>query len=253
MPDIGSRWELFVDDFLIESLQGATLQLHHPVPQEVALPFDAPWEGNGSHYITMMRVDGEFRAYYRGLRPEGEAVTAVATSPDGITWQRPNLGLFEWEGSRENNIIWMGEASHTFAPFLDSNPTALPGQRFKAVADLRPGGSRGKGSGLVPFVSEDGFHWQQLQSEPIITDGAFDSQNLAFWDAYRHEYVAFFRDFFLHPVTSEKIRGIKYAHSPDFLHWSDPVWLDYGNAPPEHFNTNATNNNSETNSNTYYN
>ena len=240
--DIGTRWELFVDDYLIEALQGATLQLHHPIPQEVALPFDAPWEGNGSHYITMMAVDGEFRAYYRGSRPEGEgpSVTAVAVSSDGIHWHRPNLGLFEWNGSRENNIIWIGEASITFAPFLDSNPAAPPSQRFKAVADLKPGSSKRRGSGLVPFISEDGFHWQEMQSEPIITDGAFDSQNLVFWDAYRNEYVSFFRDFFLHPVTSEKIRGIKYAHSPDFFHWSEPVWLDYGDAPPEHFYTNGT-------------
>ena len=43
--DIGSRLELFVDRWLIESLRGsAALQLHRPVPRETALVTDRPWE-----------------------------------------------------------------------------------------------------------------------------------------------------------------------------------------------------------------
>ncbi|MFA7003148.1 MAG: hypothetical protein WC429_03845, partial [Verrucomicrobiia bacterium] len=46
--DIGSRRELFVDDALVEKLTGkAELRLHHPVPQEIAIVHDAPWEGSG--------------------------------------------------------------------------------------------------------------------------------------------------------------------------------------------------------------
>ena len=43
--DIGSRRELFVDTFLIESLDGAHRRLHHPIPQNIATVNDAPWEG----------------------------------------------------------------------------------------------------------------------------------------------------------------------------------------------------------------
>ena len=43
--DIGSRLELFVDYFLIDSLDGANLKLHHPIPAGVAIKFDNPWEG----------------------------------------------------------------------------------------------------------------------------------------------------------------------------------------------------------------
>ncbi len=35
--DIGSRRELFVDDYLIDALQEAHRILHHPTPQEVSL------------------------------------------------------------------------------------------------------------------------------------------------------------------------------------------------------------------------
>jgi len=34
--DIGSRLELFVDDFVIDKLQDARQRLHHPTPREVA-------------------------------------------------------------------------------------------------------------------------------------------------------------------------------------------------------------------------
>jgi len=57
--DISSRRELFADMALIESLAGAAgLQLHHPVPREVTVTFEKPWEGNASGYPTVFR-DGD--------------------------------------------------------------------------------------------------------------------------------------------------------------------------------------------------
>lgn len=47
---IGSRRELFVDEALIGSLTNARPQLHDPVPREIAITLDAPWEGTGSGY-----------------------------------------------------------------------------------------------------------------------------------------------------------------------------------------------------------
>ena len=72
-----------------------------------------------------------------------------------------------------------------------------------------------------------------MREEPVIRDGAFDSQNVAFWDPLRGLYVAIYRDF-LHGV-----RTIKSATSPDFLSWSSGEWADYGDAPLEHLYTNA--------------
>ena len=43
--DIGSRRELFVDEALVERVTGkAELRLHQPVPQEIVIVHDAPWE-----------------------------------------------------------------------------------------------------------------------------------------------------------------------------------------------------------------
>jgi len=73
--DIGSRRELFVDDFLVESRQGVALKLHKPEPRDLVLVCDTPWEGNESNYFTFFRDEERFRVYYRGLH-YGEDKTA---------------------------------------------------------------------------------------------------------------------------------------------------------------------------------
>lgn len=44
--DIGCRRELFIDQYLIERLEGVRLALHRPSRREIVFRTDAPWEGN---------------------------------------------------------------------------------------------------------------------------------------------------------------------------------------------------------------
>ena len=54
--DIGSRRELFVDDHVIEKIEGdARLELQRPVPRKVVLVTEKPWEGNTCAYYTVFR------------------------------------------------------------------------------------------------------------------------------------------------------------------------------------------------------
>lgn len=229
--DIGNRLELFVDNYLIEKLSGqAALKLHRPTPQEVVFTCDRPWEGNTCAYFTVFRDGDLFRMYYRGSHHEGktathEEVACYAESEDGIHWRRPNLGLFEWNGARENNIIWTGPGAHNFTPFKDSNPKAGRDARYKALA-----GARG---GLLALKSADAVHWSLMAEKPVITKGAFDSQNLAFWDAALGKY----RDY--HRIFRDGVRDIATCTSDDFLSWTEPVPLRYPGATKEHLYTNA--------------
>ena len=228
--DIGSRLELFVDDFLIDRIDGAALTLHRPVPQEVALVSDRPWEGSNIGYVTVFKDGDLYRMYYRGRRVDhtsGEA-TCYAESTDGIRWERPSLGLVEFQGSKDNNmIIGDGPGRHNFAPFKDANPDCEPDARYKAFGGTRSGDH--DKDGLHAFKSPDGVHWSLMSDELIITDGAFDSQNLAFWDAMRGEYREYHRDFHegVDAWGNKNGRDIKTATTKDFLKWPDPTWLNY--------------------------
>lgn len=252
---IGSRRELFVDDALIGQLKGkAEQRLHQPRPQEIVLLHDAPWEGSGSGYHSVFRDGDLYRMYYKSWQidvKDGKVNTGThplfccyAESTDGIHWRKPELGLHEFNGSKANNIVigheTMGKAKpdggHP-AIFKDENPNAAPDARYKAIVR-----SRGD-HGLLALKSADGLRWSPMSETPIITDGAFDSQNLAFWDAQSGVYRAYWR-YFTGGVTDEKNwkpegdRAIRTATSKDFLHWENQRDLNYVDSPSEQLYTN---------------
>lgn len=245
--DIGSRRELFVDDVLIDRLSGARRVLHRPTRREAVFVHDAPWEGSGSGYHTVFRDGDLYRLYYRGSHLEvskgklstgrHEPFYCYAESRDGIHWKRPDLGIVEFQGAKKNNIILKGLGTHNFTPFKDSNPNVPAAQRYKAI-----GGTQREG-GLFAFQSADGIHWSLMRKQPVITKGAFDSQNLAFWDPTIKRYRAYWRTF-TKGVTTGKVwkpsgyRAIRTGTSRDFLNWDEQADLKYVDSPPQHLYTN---------------
>jgi len=232
------RREIFVDRHMIDTLINARLRLHHPHREGIALGFDRPWEGIFSGVIAVMK-DGELcRMYYRGLpevsTPElSSAVVCYAESKDGIAWTKPNLGIYQVNGTRDNNVVLANDPPFTgnFTPFIDRKPAVPPNERFKALA----GDAK---SGLVAFVSGDGIHWKRLRPNPVLTDGMFDSQNIAFWSESEEHYVCYFRTW-----TGEGYSGfrtVSRSTSRDFLNWTRPVEMEYGDTPREHIYTNGT-------------
>ena len=249
MLNIGSRLELFTDDTLIEKMEGTNLRLHQPTPREVVLVHSEPWEGNSCNYYTVFQDGDLYRMYYRGGEqalkgdpPPRPPVVCYAESADGIHWQKPELGLAELEGAKANNIVYDGPCAEAFIPFKDANPACHLAARYKAIA---AGRDKKKHPALFGFQSPDGMHWSLMSDRPVTTQGAFDSQNLAFWDPNTEQYRAYWRDFRdvrtrkaigFRPGT--KVRDIMTATSDDFLHWTDPVWLEYPDAPDEQLYTN---------------
>ena len=192
---------------------------------------------------------------------EPTGVTCYAESTDGINWVRPDLGLIEHNGSKKNNIIIDSQAlevpGDAFVPFKDDNPNAAPDAKYKAWAtrfpNYSPGAVTRKGhsfevtDGLHALKSPDGIHWTTMSDGPSIEDGLLDSQNLAFWDSVRGEYRDYHRNEFRIDKTGEEpysahtvngkdgasLRGSRYgrdmrtATSSDFIHWSEPEYINY--------------------------
>ncbi|MEA1950633.1 MAG: hypothetical protein U9N87_04570, partial [Planctomycetota bacterium] len=129
---------------------------HHANP---VLTWDKPWEGNcvitwGS--ILYEPDEKLFKAWYEVYKkfpPQGEVgiTMCYATSRDGIKWDKPNLGLHEFRGSKENNII-VNHAVDAPTVFRDPNPSAESKYRMYWY-DC-------KERGVMSAISVDGIHWK---------------------------------------------------------------------------------------------
>ncbi len=242
--DIGSRIELFIDNFLVDRYSGSAAQkIHHPVPRERVILHDAPWEGSGSGYHSVFKDGDKYRMYYKAWQHAASSDTssshplycAYAESTDGITWHKPDLGLYAFKGSKKNNIVLISgpelgvkiDAGHP-AVFKDENPAVGPEERYKAIVTLE-----NPEYGLVVLKSPDGFKWSLLGKGVTMRKGHFDSQNLAFWDKELKAYRVYWRQY-----SKNGTRGIRTATSPDLFTWSEPQDLVYEDSPEMHLYTN---------------
>ena len=128
--------------------------------------------------------------------PTGDDTSfCYSESRDGIHWSKPWLGLFEYRGSRKNNILFRqigpsGGRSRVHGTGVFRDPTAPPQARYKAV-------SQGIWQGRTPphriagMFSPDGLRWTRY--EKPICDVFADSQYSAFWDPRLGKYVLYGR------------------------------------------------------------
>ncbi len=193
MIDISGRRECFFDDFLIDKEKTtARRRLHKPERREIIFTLDAPWESNLSTMFTVIFAQGLWRMYYVVFRP-GETYFCYAESKDGYNWVRPNLGLIEFEGSTDNNIIFNREAVKKFdflsldnlSVFYDDTPDCPKDERYKMTCMWIGHES------LLLLMSEDGIHF--TKSRFITNEGEFDSQNRMFYSHYHKKYFCYFR------------------------------------------------------------
>lgn len=249
--DIGSRLELFVEDYLIQHMNNVELRMHHPVK---APESDSPLP---PRFMMTVIKDGDlYRAWWRGSDPsyEGETYTGhpgetvlYAESDDGIDWRLPDFraqGLHDVPGEKNRSTILADMPPYltNFTPFLDTRPGVSADKRYKAIGGYPgKGDKRGKaepGMGLFAFYSPDGIHWEM--GEEIIPyrpewRHAFDSPNVAFWSEAEQRYVCYFRVW----TRPGRLRSIARTTSKDFETWTEPVELDV-NMPGEHLYANNT-------------
>lgn len=227
--ELKNKREIFIDNYLIEKFYNTSIKLHHPHDEGNVMPFNKPWEGLFSGYCTIIKDDNLYRAYYRGMKSlKDRELTCYAESKDGIHWIKPSLGLCDVDGSRNNNVILdLEPVTHNFSPFIDRNPDANPDQKYKAL-----GGS--SKSGLIPYTSSDGIRWKSLTPNGVITKGAFDSQNVVFWSESENQYVCYLR------IWARGFRTVGRSTSNDFITWTEPVEMSYGDSPREQLYTQQT-------------
>ena len=231
---LGSRVELFVDDELIDRVEGLSLRLQAPRLAEVAVRLDRPYEDSTLYDPVVILDEGRYRMWYRTNFNAKPFYTGYAESEDGVSWTKPSLGLIEYEGSTDNNLVWssaMGSGDpRVLSIFKDSHPRCREDERYRAVCVVTGGG---KNTGLRALLSPDGLRWHPLREEAVVTQGAFDSHNIALYDSARGYYAAYYRDFV------NGVRHIRRATSADFVTWEHEGVIDLGDTPVEHLYKNA--------------
>ena len=249
--EIGDSREFFWDDCLVDTTHTtAGKRMHRPERREVVLRFDRPWEGSHCYFINMFRDGSKMRMYYHASANgcTDDVRICYAESVDGIRWEKPELGLCEYNGSRKNNILLdksmvpgvANPISDNMFVFRDSNPDCPEDERYKGVCCIYHNGIRD----LKCFISPDGIRFRygwEMCSYRLF----FDSLNTAFYDPNRKRYLCYLRGWHEHDgratekITRDSLRDIRVMESEDFRHWTTPVPLDFGaEAPDFHLYTN---------------
>ncbi|MHC4344557.1 MAG: LamG domain-containing protein [Planctomycetota bacterium] len=176
---LGSRKHLFIDDALIDKMQNVRLTCNPPTNRKDLnfRPQKSSWRA------SVMDVDSKVHIYIPDGYGSEKGITRLRTSEDGISFKAPNLGIIEFEGSKDNDYVLTGAPLYgTF--FEDLNPDKMPEERFKMTAWVA-------NRGIYLYFSPDGLRWRRNETcmLPLVSGGGAET----YWDDQRGLYVDFIK------------------------------------------------------------
>ena len=210
--DIGSGRQLFLDDFIIERIDGLTRTMHQPEKRGPVLKAEQPWEGVyiGVFSPPMWIPDEDvFKQVYEcRYDKRGQPHRyALATSKDGVHWEKPKLGLVDFEGSKGNNLFPTPDNRRLAHVVFDPDDPD-PKRRYKGLLTIP--------RGRVPVVSSDCLHWRKLDAQLPSADAgtmAFDRDKRLFMAMLKRS----------NPDTVGRSYDVSFSN--DFINWSKPRFM----------------------------
>jgi len=204
---------------------------------------DKPWEDMEVCFCNVIKRDNVWHIWYSSFdhnyHHDTDGYICYAYSNDGVNWIKPNLGLIDYHGSKDNNIIINGvpiQGAFGHTVFLDEQ--APPEERFKIVFQRMlsikafiEGTSNEWMATVWGGTSSDGIHWNLLLDKPLLKQFS-DTQTVCFRDGdiYRL-YVRMFDGY----------RMLGYTQSRTFGNFPDPVLILSSNtAEWQYYNSAAT-------------
>lgn len=151
--------------------------LHQPTRQKLVVEPDRPWESPTlqmlSNNVIYDAQRKRFRLWYSCFRRQWydacdmeveSCCLLYAESVDGVEWTKPDLGLYEAQGSKHNNICLSPPGQGIMWAGVMEDPHDRPERRFKLLGH----GSTGKDHGVAVYFSPDGIHWTPGDSNPVL-------------------------------------------------------------------------------------
>lgn len=276
--DIGSTVQLFTDDALIENME-RTQRVLSPatkVKTSPILPLDRPWEGNNAfpRYVYYDVGKQQFQMWYMTnvvtshidkatnklsvvWHPDRQYL-CFATSKNGLDWEKPSLGLVEFEGSKDNNILPPGGIAAELYGFIRDEHAKYPKKRFVGlrrymdrdlanvaraeeeieayyrVSDELIEGLKAKDNYQIVmwdlYFSPDGFDWTPCKDNPVIRNAPQAPEwagptGLMGWDPVREVYAVYMEPSQHARSTDFQRHGrlVGRAESKDLKEWGPPV------------------------------
>lgn len=210
-PQVGTGHELFLDDYRIAQMSDVDRVVHPGVKDARPLIVaDKPWEKT-VYYTSVVKPEGKpyqaFYTCYNDVAPNYH--TCLAESDDFVNWRKPVVGLVEWGGSTENNIVFAGGGSFTYNPDAPAAPYRM--MTFIGGAEF----------GYHGYSSPDGKRWTKVGTGPQLPGG--DVVSVAY-DTTTKRYVATYKDrLFTSSTPGTYDRSAFISTSTDFLTWTPRV------------------------------
>ena len=256
LVQVRSTKQLFLDDRVVDRLENVTRTFHRPIRHD-GNPIVRPWEvgGNGTYgfggTVFYDEEDRIFKMWYRvdeplvrgsddrGHDPPGSYRACYAISNDGATWEKPELGLYEFEGSTRNNIIPPSTDGMKYVRrpnLIKDYDEPDPNRRYKMVYMDEIDGKWGLSKGY----SADGIRWEMnADSRAFFEPPTVPNGVLFGWDP-RHERYVFYQSTSTRipaDVDGRTVRSnpaIMRSTSADFVGWTDtrPAISRDADAPP---------------------
>jgi hypothetical protein len=205
---------LFIDDYLVASKHNV-VRRYHPLQRQTGGPLivvDRPWEAHVVNACSVIPTeDGNgFRMYYycwtedkKSKKGRGSFM-CYAESKDGLKWDKPNLGLIEWDGdgTKNNNIV--DAPGHVMYTPWEKDPN----KRYQGVGGM-----------YHAYSSPDGLRWKQESTEKIISGG--DTSHF-YWDPNTKKFRCTVKGGggrVSGDVSGLRRRTVGYSETTDLLHF----------------------------------
>lgn len=210
---VGER-QLFLDDDLVEKMDGLKSAMHSPEKRGAVVKPDVPSDGNRVQTYGSVPMwsseDGVFKMVYMAFPMEShdQIGAALAISKDGVHWEKPDLGQgIAVRGATKNNRVFVDRdlrwGDNALWNVVHDANDPDPNRRYKGLLGA---------IGRTPVVSSDCIHWTKF-SDARIPSG--DTSTLTY-DDHRHRYLAILKSF------NKYGRVAALSISDDFQQWSAP-------------------------------
>jgi len=240
------------DNVSIPFSQNLRLEMRSPTkhPANPVLPRGAPGTPDAQgvqFYGSVIKEGDKFRMWYVAFDDNKESKVAsarwhaaYAESTDGVNWMKPNLGLVEFNGNKNNNLLRMDGGPWGFVNLkvIKDEDDTDPSRRYKMTTHVYFRHNTRLGT-LLPFVSADGLTWKpvnevksvkaELSKEDLLLPGVHfePSGGLYKWDGM---YYASGQSA-MNATQPYHGRVARAYHSADFVHWSPTQAISFVRLP----------------------